>query len=232
MFFTHILPNFVECWWDIILLDLLICNGLGIACGMYLVRKLEVRAYHWESIKDIRGTRGKISRAVLQFTPENWMHKRWMDPSSGLMRLIAVFVLIFSIQMTDLNAFLLKRVLALPVSHPLNTIRIAVIATIGAPSMRQYYTFVTDRTCKRLGTQVWIFYAIMIVELLVSIKYGAQVMPRPAIPIIICWFIFQLLLGSAVLIGIVAYQLRKHHNELKERFAKKNTVVRDLSMCT
>ena len=224
MFFAHILPNFVECWWDIILLDLLICNGLGMACGMYLVRKLEVRAYHWESIKDIRGTRGKISRAVLQFTPENWTHERWMDPSSGLMRLIAVFVLIFSIQMTDLNAFLLKRVLGLPVSHPLNTIRIAVIAIIGAPSMRQYYTFVTDRTCKRLGTQAWIFYAIMIVELLVSIKYGAQVMPRPAIPIIICWFIFQLLLGSAVLIGIVAYRLRKHHNELKERlqkFAKK-----------
>ena len=221
MFFAHILPNFVECWWDIFLLDLLICNGLGMGCGMYLVHKLEVRAYHWESIKDIRGTRGKIGRAVLQFTPENWTHERWMDPSNGFMRLIAVFILIFSIQMIDLNAFLLKRVLGLPVGHPLNIIRLAVIGTIGAPSMRQYYSFVTDRTCKRLGTQAWVFYAIMIVELLVSIKYGTHVMPKPAIPVIMCWFMFQLLLGCVVLVGIVAYRLRKHHIEKLQKSAKK-----------
>lgn len=217
LFFAHILPNFVECWWDIFLLDLLICNGLGMAFGMYLVRKLEVRAYHWESIKDIRGTRGKISRAVLQFTPENWTHERWLDPNNGFMRLIAVFVVIFSFQMVDLNAFLLKRVLGLPVGHLLNLIRLAIVGTIGAPSIRQYYTFVTDRTCKRLGTQAWVFYAIMIVELLVSIKYGARVMPKPAIPLIIGWFVFQLLLGCAVLVGIVAYRVKKRRIELKEK---------------
>ena len=221
LFFAHILPNFVECWWDMLLLDLLIFNGLGIAFGMYLVHKLEVRAYHWESIKDIRGTRGKISRAVLQFTPENWTHERWLDPSNGFMRLIAVFVLIFSIQMVDLNAFLMKRVLSFPVGHPINFVRLAILGTIGAPSMRQYYTYVTDRTCKRLGTQAWVFYAIMIAELLVSIKYGTHVMPKPAITAVIGWFVFQLVLGCAVLIGIVAYRVRKRHVELKQKFAKK-----------
>ena len=221
LFFAHILPNFVECWWDILLLDLLICNGLGIVCGMYLVHKLEVRFYHWESIKDIRGTRGKISRAVLQFTPENWTHERWMDPSSGFMRLIAIFVLIFSIQVIDLNAFLLKRVLNLPVSHPLNFIRLVGIGAIGAPSMRQYYTYVTDRTCKRLGTQAWVFYAITISELLMSIKFGLEVFPKPAIPLLIGWFLFQIILGCVVLVGIVAYRVRKEHLNLKERLQQK-----------
>ena len=28
------LPNFYECWWDNVVLDVLICNGLGIFTGM------------------------------------------------------------------------------------------------------------------------------------------------------------------------------------------------------
>ena len=51
IFFAHLLPNFKECWWDAILLDILICNGLGIHVGLYLCKKLEMRTYHWESIK-------------------------------------------------------------------------------------------------------------------------------------------------------------------------------------
>lgn len=51
MAFSHLLPNFAECWWDAWVLDVLICNGLGIWLGMYVCRKLEMRNYHWESIK-------------------------------------------------------------------------------------------------------------------------------------------------------------------------------------
>lgn len=28
--FAHLLPNFVECWWDAVILDVIVCNGLGI----------------------------------------------------------------------------------------------------------------------------------------------------------------------------------------------------------
>lgn len=57
-----------------------------------------------------------------------------MDLSSGFMQLIAIFVLILSNQVFGLN-FLLKRLINLPVVHPLNFIRVAVIGAIGAPSM-------------------------------------------------------------------------------------------------
>ena len=53
MAFAHLLPNFAECWWDALLLDVLICNGLGIWLGMWLARKLEMRNYEWESIKSV-----------------------------------------------------------------------------------------------------------------------------------------------------------------------------------
>jgi len=49
--FAHLLPNFAECWWDAVILDVLLCNGLGIWLGMYVCRKLEMRNYQWESIR-------------------------------------------------------------------------------------------------------------------------------------------------------------------------------------
>lgn len=56
--FAHLLPNFIECWWDALILDVLICNGLGIWCGLKICRVLEMREYKWESIKDIHSTTG------------------------------------------------------------------------------------------------------------------------------------------------------------------------------
>lgn len=70
--FSHILPNFNECWWDSLLLDVLLCNGLGIEVGMLFCRWLEMRNFQWDSIRDIRGAGGKLKRAVLQFTPSRY----------------------------------------------------------------------------------------------------------------------------------------------------------------
>ena len=103
MFFSHILPNFEECWWDIIILDLLLCNGIGIYVGMKLIRWLEVRTFHWESFKDIKGTREKIKRAVLQFTPEQVTYTRWLDPSNTFHRALAIFFFILLFLVTELN---------------------------------------------------------------------------------------------------------------------------------
>nr|XP_029513219.1 phosphatidylserine synthase 1 [Oncorhynchus nerka] len=51
LFFMHLLPNFAECWWDQLILDILLCNGGGIWMGMTVCRFLEMRTYHWASIK-------------------------------------------------------------------------------------------------------------------------------------------------------------------------------------
>ena len=53
MAFAHLLPNFAECWWDALVLDVLVCNGLGIWLGMVICRKMEMRNYAWESIRYI-----------------------------------------------------------------------------------------------------------------------------------------------------------------------------------
>lgn len=53
LLFMHLLPNFAECWWDQVILDILLCNGVGIWLGMTLCRFLEMRTYRWASITSV-----------------------------------------------------------------------------------------------------------------------------------------------------------------------------------
>ena len=209
LFFAHILPNFAECWWDAIIFDVLLCNGLGIYFGMRLCRWIEVKQFHWESIKDIKETRGKIKRAVLQFAPEKWSETHWMAQSSPYMRTLAIFVLVLLFQISELNTFLLKHILCVPTSHWLVSLRLALMCLIAAPSLRQYYVYVTDRTCTRLGTQAWVYFAIMVTELLFSVKFGMRILPRPAVLYVICWLILILLVSICAVMMLIQTNLKE-----------------------
>ncbi|KAH0475385.1 MAG: hypothetical protein KVP17_001570 [Porospora cf. gigantea B] len=73
----HILPNFWECWWDHLLLDVFGCNLLGIYCGLWLAERLQMREY-----KDwIFHSRSKPfyyhSRLLSQLLPENYSQHHW-----------------------------------------------------------------------------------------------------------------------------------------------------------
>lgn len=197
LMFAHVLPNFEECWWDALVFDVLLCNGLGIFIGMKICGKMEVRQFHWESIKHIKGTKNKLKRAVLQFTPQEWGKIRWLDPSCTYMRTLAIFLLLLLFQISELNTFLLKHVLHVPTDHYLVTLRLAVIGLTGSPSLRQYYVYITDKSCKRLGTQAWLFLSIMVTELLLSIKFGMRMLPRPTVLYIVAW------LGLTALVSVV-----------------------------
>ncbi|CAG5021779.1 unnamed protein product [Parnassius apollo] len=159
--FAHLLPNFLECWWDSLILDVLVCNGLGIWCGLKICKVLEMREYTWVSIRDISSTTGKIKRAILQFTPVQWTPVRWLDPNCTYMRFFALSQLVVFWQISELNTFFLKHIFEMPPSHPLVIARLCLIGVIVAPSVRQYYTYVTDPRCKRVGTQCWVYGAIM-----------------------------------------------------------------------
>lgn len=136
MTFAHLLPNFIECWWDALILDVLICNGLGIWCGLKICKMLEMREYKWASIRDISTTTGKLKRAVLQFTPVSWTTVRWLNPKSTYMRFVSVSQLVIFWQITELNTFFLKHIFEMPPSHPIVAIRLVFIGLIVAPSVR------------------------------------------------------------------------------------------------
>ena len=96
-------------------------------------------------------------------------------------------MLILIFQITELNTFLLKHVFGIPTDHYFTSARLLLIMLIGAPSVRQYYVYVTDNTCKRLGTQAWVYLGVMVTELLISIRFGASILPRPALMFMLGW---------------------------------------------
>ncbi|CAD5230323.1 unnamed protein product [Bursaphelenchus okinawaensis] len=192
--FTHLLPNFQECWWDAIILDVLVCNGLGICFGMWVCRILEMRIFHWESVKNIRTAKGKFMRSVMQFTPESWIRVDWFN-SFALRRCISIYAFIMIWLLSELNTFFLKHVFAVDTTHPVVFWRLILIALISAPSIRQYYLYCTDPKIKRLGMQCWVYLAVCLLEMAICVKFGRQILPRMKIFLITVWILI-LIIGT------------------------------------
>merc|ERR1712189_95463 len=72
----------------------------------------------------------------------------------------------------ELNTFFIKHIFPMPAKHPICVTRILMTGLIAAPTIRQYYTYITDPRCKRLGTQCWVFFMITFSELILSLKFG------------------------------------------------------------
>ncbi|KAH7699697.1 CRE-PSSY-1 protein, partial [Aphelenchoides avenae] len=184
--FAHLLPNFKECWWDAIFLDIILCNGLGILFGMSVCKVLEMRSFHWESIRSIPTARGKFKRAVLQFTPESWLKVEWMT-SFAVKRILAIYAFIMIWMITELNTFFLKHVFAVDTTHPVVFWRIILIGLISAPSIRQYYLYATDPKIKRMGMQCWIYLAVCALEAAICVKFGREILPPMKMTFVAIW---------------------------------------------
>lgn len=59
----------------------------------------------------------------------------------------------------------------------------------------QYYSYVTDTRCKRVGTQCWVYGAIMCAEALVCIKFGKDIFARTILLNILAWLLIQFVLS-------------------------------------
>jgi len=160
----HLLPNFAECWWDHIIVDIFLCNFVGFWLGLKVCAYFRMKPYNW----------------IASIQPELEEY-RW-EVLSSWKRLFAAFVMIFTFSMAELNAFFLKFVLYIPPPHPINVIRLFLWWGIGQPGMREYYQWVTDSNCKRFGTASWMCAAMMGMEVLVWVKFGKGMFPNPAPP--------------------------------------------------
>ncbi|XP_035651749.1 phosphatidylserine synthase 1 isoform X2 [Oncorhynchus keta] len=198
LFFMHLLPNFAECWWDQLILDILLCNGGGIWLGMTVCRFLEMRTYQWASIRDIHTTTGKLKRVVLQFTPASWTYVRWLDPKSSFQRVAGIYVFMILWQ----------------ASHALSWCRILLLGIITAPTVRQYYAYLTDTQCKRVGTQCWMFGAIAFLEALACVKFGQDVFSKTQARSVFQWLLCVAFITLLCLYGMVRYE-QKYEPELK-----------------
>ena len=165
----YAVPNFAECWWDQWIMDVLVCNGLGIEVGLYLCNYLEHRRYKWSGVLERAPIVAKIKRAALQFTPESWMHVEW-ESLSTVTRFVQVQMLLIFLLTGELNAFLLKLNLFIPTSHRWNIYRLVFLTLIAMPAIRQFYLYCVDRRVDRLGSQCVVTILILITETALALK--------------------------------------------------------------
>merc|ERR1719499_1984351 len=107
---AYFIPNFAECWWDQWILDVLLCNGLGIECGLYFLKLYETRdaEFQWVPFMSIDSLGKKFRRALSQITaPIHWERPVW-EKSEMFIRFFYYNALIFLVSLFDMNLFTLK----------------------------------------------------------------------------------------------------------------------------
>nr|XP_043638593.1 CDP-diacylglycerol--serine O-phosphatidyltransferase 1-like [Erigeron canadensis] len=177
--FRHMLPNFNECWWDSIILDILICNWLGIKGGMLTVRYFDGKTYEWVGISRQPNILSKVKRTLSQFTPAHWDKDEW-HPFLGPWRFIQVLFLCIVFLTVELNTFFLKFCLWIPSRNPVIVYRLILWWLIAIPTVREYNSYLQDRKpVKKVGAFCWLSVAICIIELLICIKFGHGLFPTP-----------------------------------------------------
>ncbi|KAL6573755.1 heat shock protein Pss1 [Orobanche hederae] len=206
--FRHMLPNFNECWWDSIILDILICNWFGIWAGMCTVRYFDGKTYEWAGISRQPNIMGKFKRTLGQFTPARWDKDEW-HPFLGPFRFIQVLSLCVVFLTVELNTFFLKFCLWIPPRNPLIIYRLVLWWLIAIPTIREYNSYLQDRKpVKKVGSFCWLSLAICIVELLICIKFGHGLFPN-AMPkwLVIFWTCVGF--GLVTFLGAWSWQLHR-----------------------
>ena len=188
--FRHWLPNFWECWWDQVILDIIICNGLGIWLGSITCDFFEMKTYRWVN----KGKKILNLKLLEYFQPNIWVKHDWNIFSSAK-RFLAVLWYIIFINLVDLSHFFLKYILYLPPTHDILHVRIYVWAFLAMITTREYYEYLSNNNFKRLGHFIWISHLILLSEWLIIFKFSTGIFTAP-FPIYIkyIWiFIFILL---------------------------------------
>ncbi|KAH3731340.1 phosphatidylserine synthase [Pelomyxa schiedti] len=208
--FQHWLPNFAECWWDHILLDIIFCNGLGIVMGYFTLQIFDLKTYSWTGVTRIRTFKGTVKRAFGQFLPESLKRYHW-GMFSSWKRFCYVLLLLFMITMVDLGAFFLKFLLWIPPPHPINICRLFVMFILTGPALREYYEFIIDPNVKFFGPNAWICTAVVTLETMITVKWGSGKFTQPAPLLVKAGWV---LVGVSVLLVLFVYFPVRHYLEV------------------
>lgn len=201
--FQHILPNFLECWWDHLILDVLLCNGGGTLVGMLLLKWLRAKQYHFVT----RAPKGVHRKLLKQLVPEKLEQYRWQVFESPK-RLFAAALMLGLVLLQDMNTFTSKAMLQVEHEHHLVCIRMALWALLAIPTTREFYDFI-QRPSSTLGTTACVTMTGMLLETVVLTRmiyvgghFSKPLMPLyiaiPWVFIIICFSLWVLLYFTLV----------------------------------
>ena len=150
----HWLPNFNECWWDHILLDLLGMNLLGILLGNWIMNKLRMPKFHWFfDPTDESEKMGYFQRFIYSFTSvkDYVSSHKWHFLARPRCFLAVTWVILLS-SATDLSWFFLKSALNLPPKQVFMGIRVWVVGLFSLIVIQDFHKWVKRSGKQRLIT--------------------------------------------------------------------------------
>mmetsp|Transcript_13197 Transcript_13197/g.22381 ORF Transcript_13197/g.22381 Transcript_13197/m.22381 type:complete len:336 (-) Transcript_13197:248-1255(-) len=212
--FRHWLPNFWECWWDHLLLDLFGCNMFGIILGAYTIKLIGVSRINW-IYKKPRETKGKqcreggaLARAISKLKPNVFIKHEWSMVSS-LKRYLQVWFYIWFILSVDSMNFFLKYVLWVGAESDLLKARVLIWALAAIVTSKEFYEYIDDPNCRRVGPFYWLSTFTILVEYSIVIKFSRGLFTAP-----FPWYVKVIVVSySAVfLAGAVYSYLNGLHN--------------------
>ena len=169
----HWLPNFNECWWDHLFLDLFGMNLLGLLLGTYIMSKYSIKQYHW--FFDPTDDSEKLPyfrRFFYSFTAvgDYVSNHKWhflARPKSFL----AVSWVVLLASVTDLNWFFLKNALNLAPSQIFMGIRMWIVGFYSVIVMYDFHKWV-KRTGKkrRMSFNMVLGHSLLFLEAIVFWK--------------------------------------------------------------
>ncbi|KAF5837811.1 PSS-domain-containing protein [Dunaliella salina] len=180
----HMLPNFNECWYDSWVLDVAVCNLIGITLGMATVRWMDCKyeRYNWQGLSELKGLGAKARRSLAQLGPYTWDKFQWCQFRSPKRFLQTLFIIVVGLAF-ELNVFFLKYSLWIPPTNPLITYRLVLWFLMALPAVREWYEYMegteaAGAAAMKLGPFAWIAVATVCLETMISIKFGHGLYPR------------------------------------------------------
>lgn len=150
--YKHLLPNFHECWWDSVIMDMFGCNLIGIICGWAVLQ------WHYK--------RHRLSRDQLSV-------KGWKEKDLGSW--VACLFLLFSNIFIDLTLFFVKHILHVETNHWVILLRTGIFGLMAYLSCIEMYEVVKSRIVSwRTMPATTAGFVALFSELAVVYAYGTE----------------------------------------------------------
>ena len=175
--FRHWLPNFYECWWDHLILDLFGCNMIGIMIGAFILRKFSVVKLNWIYAKQKSDEKylysecSAINRAFTKLRPEFLIKHNW-EVFKSLKRFYGIIFYWIIVNLVDLDNFFMKRILNIAPEHDILKWRLLIWCPLALAGSEEYFEYLTNKYSKRVRPHMWLILLLLNLEVGFVIKHS------------------------------------------------------------
>jgi Phosphatidyl serine synthase len=149
--------------------------------GAWTCNYLYMRELHWIYTKpheQLAPCKSKVQTLINKFKPNVWTRYDWSIFGSVKRYNQILFFCVFCLGIDCMN-FFLKFILWVPADHKILAVRVFMWAFGSIACAKEYYEFISNKYCKRVGPYVWVNSLSLGVELSIVIKFGSTMFTSP-----------------------------------------------------